>query len=216
MSGKEETIFMKTSSYIFFAIGATLAVLCAGCHALSPKNDPSRFYTLSSIINEKPGDAVLVKGVSAKTIGVVIPVIPAYLQRPQIVERKAGGEVVIAEYHRWAEPLDEAFLRVLGANLASRLAGTGCRVLIFPKTNSAERHLHITVLAFEPEEGGKVVLSASWTLSSNAKEEKVFHEGKVVLEGVWVPGDYNSLALAMSRLIADFAEQIYSQIKPSN
>ena len=47
--------------------------------------------------------------------------IPGIVDRPQIIARIASNNVEIFDFHRWAEPLQEAIPRVIAGNLALQL-----------------------------------------------------------------------------------------------
>ena len=56
--------------------------------------------------------------------------LPAHLDRPQIVTRASENRLVLAEFHKWGEPLNTNFARVLAEDLAVLLATE--RVAVFP------------------------------------------------------------------------------------
>jgi len=93
-------------------VGAS--VLLAGC--LSPKEDPTRFYVLSTsdasqvdeAWDDRPG---------MTDVGVGPFIMPGYLDRPQFVRRVGPNEVRPVEAARWAETLGEGFERVLAEDL---------------------------------------------------------------------------------------------------
>src|SRR5574342_626514 len=92
--------------------------LLAGCGTFSPKPDPSRFFTLSSLPQVEES---VVKN-SASQNGVFLGIgpikFPGYLDRQEIVVRSAQNRFDVSENDRWAEPLDENFTRVLAQNLS--------------------------------------------------------------------------------------------------
>ena len=88
------------------------AVLLAGC--ASP---PSRFYTLSG--PPSPGASASQAGVAVALEPVVIP---AVVDRPEIVVTVGENEVWLDEFNRWASPLADAIALATAENLAAALA----------------------------------------------------------------------------------------------
>ncbi len=97
---------------------ALLAFVVAGCTFLSPRHDPSRFYTLSPRSPAAIAPAARDAGPSV----VVGPVtFPAYLDRNEVAVRVSPSELKYATAERWAEPLVQNFTRILVENLSSAL-----------------------------------------------------------------------------------------------
>jgi uncharacterized lipoprotein YmbA len=57
----------------------------------------------------------------AETVEIQRPLLPAYLDRPEMVADMGGGRIKIDEMRRWGEPLDEMLERVLAENVRQRL-----------------------------------------------------------------------------------------------
>ena len=53
------------------------------------------------------------------SIGVGPVHLPRYLDRPQIITRTKGTDLKLAEFHHWAEPLADTFMRVVSENLST-------------------------------------------------------------------------------------------------
>src|SRR5262249_8992959 len=60
-------------------------------------------------------------GTASVTIGVGPVIIPAYLDRTEIVTRTAADRVEISMFHRWAEPLADSIARTVAEEIASRV-----------------------------------------------------------------------------------------------
>ncbi len=86
-------------------------LLCAGC-ASSPS---ARYFSL---------EAMPVSGGNAdgrRLVGIGPVGMARYLKRPQMVTRGANNEMLLDEFSRWAEPLDDVLPRVLTSDLAALL-----------------------------------------------------------------------------------------------
>lgn len=81
-----------------------------GC-GVSPEPD---YYTLAAV----PGVA---SPEVRMTVKIERPIIPAYLDRPDIVRQSGAYRIDIDEARRWAAPFDEMLERVLAGDLRQRL-----------------------------------------------------------------------------------------------
>jgi len=131
----------------------------AGCVGNSPV---AQFYML------KPLDQVAAIASSSALQGsyvVVGPVsFPKYLDRPHIVTRSANAEIYLSDVHRWAEPVQDNFTRVLADNL-SHLLGTE-KISIAPSRDRviADYRITMEVIQFDASRTGEVVLAAYWNI----------------------------------------------------
>ncbi len=150
-------------------VGAS--VLLAGC--LSPKEDPTRFYVLSTsdasqvdeAWDDRPG---------MTDVGVGPFIMPGYLDRPQFVRRVGPNEVRPVEAARWAETLGEGFERVLAEDLDALLPMA--RVHAHPWRSSTRAQWIISgyVTKFETDASGEAVLDVTWrVLGSDRTPTKV-------------------------------------------
>ena len=142
------------------AVGLVGAVtLLAGC--LSPREDPTRFYVLSSsdvsnvdeAWDDRPGSI---------DVGVGPFTMPGYLDRANFVRRVGPNEVRPVEAARWAETLGEGFERVLAEDLDALMPMA--RVHAHPWRSSTRAQWIISgyVTRFETEESGEAVLDVTW------------------------------------------------------
>lgn len=91
-----------------------MLLLCCSCIQLGGKPESSRYYLLAPLQEVQPART------SLKTL-VIVPVsFPSYLDRPQLVSHNSQFQVQIAEFDRWAEPLQENLTRVIQENLQLR------------------------------------------------------------------------------------------------
>ena len=131
-----------------------------GCSFLSPREDPSRFFLLTS-----PPTATsqsLPKAAGAIAIGPLE--LPAYLVGPTLVTRIDEYEVVVSDYERWAEPLRDGFARVLVAGVSDQVRSR--KVVVFPALLSEELRYRVPVRVerFDRDSSGAVELRASWSI----------------------------------------------------
>ena len=104
-----------------FCLCAAL-LAAAGCG----RSAPFRFYVLAPIATPAtaPADGRPV------TIGVGPVRLPGYVDRSQIVTRRAAEEIDLAEFDRWGEALADSVPRIIADNLALLLPRE--RIALFP------------------------------------------------------------------------------------
>jgi uncharacterized lipoprotein YmbA len=145
---------------------ALIGLSLTSCLNLKRVSDPMRFYVLSPI----PGTAQAAGGGGDDLAVGVGPVeIPAYLMDRRMVVRHGGHEVSYSEYDRWAERLDKGIQRVVAANLASLLPSNRVSVSAWQRSDVAAE-VYISVLRFETDDQGRVVLEARWRITSPGGE----------------------------------------------
>lgn len=120
---------------------------------------PVRYYQL------EPVDLQSVSGADDATVLVIGPLsFPEYLQRSRMVRRGDGAEVLVDEFHRWAEPLSDAVPRVLATNVDG-LAGHVV-ALVFPARGvPVDYRLTGTLLRFDADTAGTVELVIQWSVA---------------------------------------------------
>jgi len=172
---------------------ATLAGLLLGLAACQTPAD--RLYTLSVL----PGTAV--PGNAPATLALGRVELPPLLDRPQIVRRIDANRVEALEFDRWAEPLADGVRATLADDLAARLPGRTVLPVAGAAPGPGVAVLSVTILKFEAEANGRVVLDAHWTLGSGPRRRDT-------LEAQAVSGEPAALVAAMSQALALFADRV--------
>ena len=196
-----ETNHRRTPPFLACALSLALA----GCFGTSR---PSRFYTLEqSRVWDGPGatatDATLEVG----------PVeLPDSIDRPQIVTRSGGNELVIAEFERWGGSLDRQISSSLVATLRERLAPRQIAVVPWRSavlSSGAAYRVTVSVSRFDGVPGQSVVLQARWELRTQGggKEESLGVKEASVTEQMDGSG-YDALVAAMQRALVHLGQQM--------
>lgn len=180
-----------TKAICLIALGA--AILTAGC----ARTPPTRFYLLSS------GPEAVQAAPGAMRVAVSAVQIPDYLDRPQIVTRSGANAVELAEYDRWAEPLDRNLTRVLIDHLSAR---DGFFAVSASRGQTAGRRVSVEVLAMDGALDKPVRLRAHWVISGENLPAAV--EGVFDQSSPGAPGDYDTMAAQYSALTAGLASGI--------
>jgi len=187
-------------------ISAALLVIVAnltGCLGGGTVSTPSHFYTLNV------SDQTAAADPSQITVGVGPFNFPEYLDRPQIVTRRGVNGIVLAEFDRWAEPLENLFERALVSNLDGQIAGH--TVMIYPfGSRLIEVPFRVIgrVLRFDVDDTGRAVLEVKWVLTTSQDQQigaAVSSRHTAVAD---LSGGYPAIVDAMSRLVTDFGDEV--------
>lgn len=201
----------------FLASCAVLAAVLAGC-GTSPA---VHFYTLSSSAAAVSGDAAPAAAAPSsgpsggptigQSVGLGPITLPDVVDRPQFVLRTGPNQVVIADEHRWAEPLKSEIPRVIAENL-SQILGVK-QVWSYPQTaaETAEVRVFVNVQRFESTPGDAAMIDASWTVR---RGEGAPITGRSLAKEAANGSGYDSLAAAHSRALATISREIAKAIRP--
>jgi uncharacterized lipoprotein YmbA len=196
-----------TRTYFFHTVIITVCIsslMLFGC----ARSRPAKFYLLHPLQEaaaEKQSAHPLSMGVGPVDL-------PEYLDRQQIVTRVNPGEVRLADFERWAEPLKGNFSRVLAENLSQLLATD--RIAIFPWTGAPHIDYQVTVevLRFDGAPGNPVQLSARWSVIDE-KDKKTLIEKKSEITIPAEGQDFAGLVAAQSKAVAALSREIAAAIK---
>jgi hypothetical protein len=187
-----------------------VAALClfAGCSILSPQPDRSRFYVLTASVEQ----ATPPSATSGLTLGLGPIKFPDYLDRSQIVTRVAPNQVLYSDIHRWAEPLDRNFSRVMTENIA-RLVNTE-RIVSLPTFAPVSVHYEIPmeILRFESDGEGVVELAARWAVRSTASGKLVYATESHVVETA-AENKTKAIVAAMSTAVGKLSREIAGELE---
>jgi uncharacterized lipoprotein YmbA len=205
----EKEIKMKNGlfrSWVVIILSMLWLVL-SGC-ASSPK---PRFYLLTSL--ETTSSEVKPLGEErCFSIGLGPIEISDYLDRPQIVTRRASIELTLAEFDRWGEPLKDNLKRVLAKNLSILLCTKA--VAMFPWRGGIpfDYRIEMEVLRLDGSLGGNVSLEAWWKVFSGDGKKMLASKKSIITEAVGGQ-DYRSLVEAESRALGTLSREIAEVIK---
>ena len=143
---------MRIPAYFIVVVLAMLTVACAS----SPT---PRYFRLTAAAEPAAGTGT---GVSSRAAIIGPFQLAEYLDRPQIVTRDGENGVTVADFARWAEPLDANFQSVVTANVA-RLLGSD-RILEYPAQTilKPERRVTGRISRLDVDTQGRAVLEVQW------------------------------------------------------
>jgi uncharacterized lipoprotein YmbA len=139
---------------------ALALILALGCQSVLGKSERSDFYVLTALEPPPSTPSVLVPSI---LLGPVV--LPAYLDRRELVTRLGSNQLRAEDLELWAEPLRDSLSRTLERDLTAIL-GAG-RIQRLPWTGPSPPELAVAVelRRFEKTSSGRVELEAHWTIS---------------------------------------------------
>jgi uncharacterized lipoprotein YmbA len=181
------------------------ATLLLGACASSPD---VRFYTLDTM----PADAGV--KTTGKTIGLGPLRIPDYLKRPQIVTQESGNQLNIAEYDRWAEPVERVFARTLVTNVDALL--NSAIVIQFPYNAMLEPDIRVIgrVQRFDADETGTAILSIQWGAVDGKGGSLIAPRRGNYKATINDPKDYGSIVRALSQTVELLSKDMAATLSP--
>jgi hypothetical protein len=195
----------KYAPFVLFV----LLTLLSGC--VSAGTSPqARFYSLRSL-----KDSEIPKIETPALKGVIIGLgpleLPAYLDRPQIVTRGRDNELELAEFDRWAEPLEDAILRVIAQNLISIFPET--KVLLYPWNYylPVKYQVVMEIISIDAALQNEVRLCVNWS-ALNAEDKQVFLTKNSVYNTKVNKSNYNAMIEAINQGLYEFSLEIAKAI----
>ena len=180
----------------------SLLLVFVGCSPFRAKEDPTRYYVLTA-----KSQGILSSG-RKLAVGVGPVTIPGYLERDEIAIAGVASSLELAEYHVWAESLENAVTHVVAKNMSHLLQSPA--VVPFPDADTKIAYqAEIVVRRFEMGADKKVHLEASYLINRvpGSGEAQVSRSRDIVVE-VANADDYNSIVEAMSGALARLSESI--------
>ncbi len=192
-----------------FRLAVILIVLIAlgGC----ARSQTTNYYILHSLQTQgsQGGDAGTDQG---PAVGVGPVKVPDYLDRPQIVTRTTRDNIQIAEFDRWAEPLEKNLTRVLADNLSTLVPSEHVCVFPWRKCMPVQYQVTMEIIHLEKEPDDKIMLDASWSVLENDGEKLIATKRSKLVVPVESAG-FEAIASAESRAVEELSGEIASVIK---
>lgn len=198
----------KNALILWMMLGLT------ACSALAPRPDPSRYFTLAALARPEEANMKEPPGGAEALLGIGPIKFPGYLDRPELVTRSSPNRFEVAENDRWAEPLEENFVRVLSRNLAALMRTDRIATYPWPVDRRPARQVEIEVLRFEANSSHEAQLSARWTIIDGPNRKPLFSkvsEVAFVAREHSADGDVAALSEALAELSREITKAAMAQ-----
>jgi uncharacterized lipoprotein YmbA len=186
------------------------AVLASGC--ATGTTAPSRFYLLSPLPDVEAAQPVTTAPAGQVTVRLVTLSVPGYVDRPQIVDRASRNRLELAEFDRWAEPLEENVSRVLRDNLTYLLADDRILVVDRDFDVSADYLIGAKVLRMDSGPGDEVNLRVRWGIARKTVNEIVMVRTSHITEPIG-SGGYDAAVAALSRALGKLSQEMATALR---
>lgn len=188
---------MNRITRIIMTFGLLLSVSACG------SSSPVRYYSLDVLETGYDRD-------SEESVGFGVGPLrtPDYLTRSRIVTRGSNSEVIVDDFHRWVEPVDDAIYRIVSSNLDSLIDDVV--VIAFPYSHIKQLHYRAVgrIDRFDADQNGTVVLLVQWAIVAEDSDFVVRPKRARYETRASNPDDYGSIASAMSEALAEFSRDI--------
>lgn len=190
---------------ILVLILLTGSLVLSGCLNFKPKDDLSRFFTLSSICTNVRSDVCC-----GKVIGVTHVIIPDYMDRSKIVTEIQLNEFKIAEFDCWAEAVDRSVTRVVTENLSMRLPGASVLPAPWRGLAKPDLEIHVHLLEFKPQlfRGETLILARYYVTDTCAGEVSQSYEVCITVPIIFGPDCYLNIVASMNAALAELSCKI--------
>jgi uncharacterized lipoprotein YmbA len=182
-------------------------LLVSGCSILSPRPDPSRFFTLTPIAEPGPNPGAL----AGHVLGIGPITFPPYLDRPELVTRVGPNEVRSAAFDYWAGSLAKQFEATLSHDLQALLGPSSVQTYPWYAGAQPDVVVEVDVLQFERAVDGQVHLRARWRLRKG-KSGEVLRAGESNLAHPAAPDAVSTVA-ALSELVGRFSRELADALR---
>lgn len=173
------------------------ALVCVLALCACARSAPTNYYILESDATPARAD-----NLPEKTLRVAQVETASYLNRNNIVSRVKGRtQLILAEFHLWAEPVAAGVRRVVEETLFQPLLDAGVTTLPPGTASGGDYVLLLDVQRLDGNFNDKAVLECRWSLLD--RDEKTIESGVYAAEEQ-VPGaDYDILTATESKLVRE-------------
>jgi len=173
--------------------------------------EPSKYYVLSPIKDTAPPSATNTE--KKHIIGVGPVKFPKYLDRSQIIRFSGDNEVVIEEYNRWAEPIEQNFTRVLRTNLTRLMDYSYAIDYPWKSSLNVRFQVMVDIHQFETGPDGTVSLNAHWAIFNLAKNKKIETVRKFKYSNKLDEINYSKIVAQQSKALENLSQDIAKEIQ---
>ena len=179
-------------------------LLCVSALLTACATPQTNFYTLESQSQRPVMSTAIAK---KRLIGIGPLSLPALLDRRQIVTRAENNSIQMAEFDQWAAPLKDNVLAVLSKNVATLQPNAIVRAYPWSAYGDVDYRVIVDISRFDTQPGKSANLEASWAIMEE-KNHTIVSNGQAKLQQPLNDASYNSAAQALSKLLAEFSQQL--------
>lgn len=186
-----------------------LCFIMLGVYGCGQRSKPANFYLLSPL----PKTATVYKQDVSQPVKISVgPVTMApYLKRKQLLIRSGEHGLIIREFSRWGEPLQDNFQRVLAENLSLILSTPYIYEYDRRFGQDFDFKVIIDVNRFDVSDSGQAILAAFWSLNDNQGEQLM--RDKTVIHSETSHFESRNVVNTLNKMLTDFSVEIAETIR---
>jgi len=178
----------------------------AGC---ATSTQQSKFFVLTPIFKNSSDSLPHSKEKIALGIGPLE--FPTYLNRPNILDEVGANQVRLSEFHRWAEPLEENFSRVLSENLSILLSTDQVSTFPWKSATPIDFQITVSVSKFHGRLGTNSILECRWAIFRDYGKEVLVMKKSSFRETIKGQG-YDALVLGLNKNLENLSIEIANTV----
>ena len=138
---------------------------------------------------------------------------PDHLTRARFVTRGTNSEMIVDDFHRWVEPIDEAVHRIVSSNLDNLIDGAVVLAYPYPHYKGHDYRVIGRINRFDADSSGRVVLQIHWAVLNQDADFVVRPKRSRYEHQASSASDYGSIARAMSEALQSFSRDIAAELQ---
>ena len=207
MKNNLTVINKKITRIVCIAFSLIYIIVITGC----THTTPSKYYVLSPIKDTAPPSET--DAGKIHIIGVGPIKFPKYLNRSQLIRFSGDNEIVVEEFNRWAEPVEQNFTRVLRTNLTRLLASSYAIDYPWKRSLNVRYQIMLDVHQFETGPDGTVTLKAHWAIFNLSENKKMEIVRKFKYSKKLEEIDYSIIVAQQSKALEILSKDIAKEIQ---
>jgi hypothetical protein len=176
-----------------------------------------RYYMLEPMRPSPQETALVSDHDETILIGVGPITVAEYLQRTEIIIRNHRRQLILADDHQWAEPLEATVMRVMTANLSHLLKGDGTTVLPWRDMSALDYQIKLELIRLDSEQADNAVLEARWMLLKGSERNVIgIHTVRLEEKLPFNPDEtenYHAIVAAESRLLEQLSREMADGVR---
>lgn len=138
---------------------------------------------------------------------------PDHLTRTRFVTRGTNSEMIVHDFHRWVEPIEEAVYRIVSSNVDNLIDGAVVLAYPYPHYRGHDYRVIGRINRFDADSNGRVVLQIHWTVLNKDTDIVVRPKRSRYEHQASSASDYGSIARAMSEALQSFSRDIAAELE---
>lgn len=197
---------MHSNRFLSFIPVSLLLLSLTGCFGTTP---PAQFYLLEPSSDTSSQSIVT----STKPLIVITRVhIPEYIDRSQIVTATSKNAYKLAEFDRWAEPLNDNIARVLQQDLAALVPADVVFANGSNRAKLAELRASVNILEFHADPQHQARLTVQWQI---ARGDKTIVSKTSSYQSPAAHDDYPAIVAALNTCLKHFSNDLSAALRQS-